>query len=146
MLLGHISQASSHLQYSGRRRYFRLFVHPDLDHFRRAAHRYSGADFSQASGCCHPAPVRERYDVATDTWYDSGDPHWAGIVRLVSGHIHSEVVAHEMTHAALVVYRMDIKADVRLSNGCGAREELLAYIVGDLTSQAADELHRLGVW
>ena len=139
-------QGAAHNVYGGPRRYLQTFIHPDVDHMRKAARRYSGNDFSTALGVCHPAPVRERYDKATDTWTQTPYAHRAGIVRLVAGHVTTEIVAHEFTHAALAIYRMDVKADVRLSRGCADREETLAYIVGDLIASASNRLHAAGAW
>lgn len=142
----HLAQRHSHHRYGGPRRYFRVVIHPDADDFREAATRYAGGDFNGALGCCHPAPIRERYDKATGTWTDVADRHWGSILRFVTGHVHTEVVAHEVTHAALVIYRMDVHPDVRLGTGCHDREETLAYIAGDLMAAASTALHDAGVW
>lgn len=141
-----VSQRHSHLDYGGPKRWFNVFIHPTLDHFRSAANRYSGGAFDGAIGCCHPAPVKAEYDEATDAWVDNSDPHWAGVIRFVDGKLSTEVVAHEMVHAALVIYRMDVCTDVRLGNGCRGREETLAYITGDLIGAASTALHDAGVW
>lgn len=139
-----VSQRTAHRIYGGPRRYFQVFIHDDVAGYRAAAKRYAHADFSQSLGCCHPAPVRERF--ADGRWQDVPYRHWAGVIRLVDGHVTPEIVAHEFTHAALVIYRMDIHPDVRLGTGCHGREEHLAYITGDLIASATDALHRIGAW
>lgn len=140
-----VSQRSAHKFYGGPRRYLQVFVHPDPEHLQRAARRYTGSSFKGTLGCCHPAPVRLRYD-ADGTAVERPYAHWAGMVRLSQGHITTEIVAHEMTHAALVIYRMDVKPDVRLGNDCRMREETLAYIVGDLIASATNALYQRGLW
>jgi len=140
-----VSLRHAHNVYGGPRRYFHIFIHDDLDDMRAAAKRYSGCSVDDALAVCQPAPLRIRYDNDGEP-VDVSDQHWGGIVRLVAGHITTEIVAHELTHAALVVYRMDINPDVRLGNGCRLREEHLAYITGDLIGAASTVLHDAGVW
>lgn len=41
-------------------------------------------------------------------------------------------MAHELVHAAVQVYRMNVARSVRLEADCGRREEQLAYIYGEL--------------
>lgn len=57
---------------------------------------------------------------------------WAVIHPDLERRVTSEIVAHELVHAAVAVYRMNVRGDVRLGEDCGEREEQLAYIYGEL--------------
>jgi hypothetical protein len=122
-----VSLDHAHHLYGGPRRYFRVAIYDDREAFQAAALQYNGVELeAECHGVCQPAPVKE----------DGSDPsHFGGVIRFVASHLTPEVAAHEMVHAALVVYRMDINPDVRLGNGCRLREEHLAHIAGDLISQ-----------
>jgi hypothetical protein len=105
----------------GHRRWFWARIHADAQQLRLAAGRLRpGEDFSECYGCLHPVP-----DPAPANGL-------AGTLRLAASYLQSEVIAHELVHAALVVYRLNIRPDVRLGTGCGQREEDLAYIYGEL--------------
>lgn len=141
-----VGQRHSHQHYDGPRRWFNLAVHPTVEQLRAAATAYRPhSDFGKTLGCCHPAPVRAVVvdGELVEKPYVNG---WAGVIRLAATHVDTEIVAHEITHAALVVYRMDVCTDVRLGVGARDREETLAYIAGDLMGAAATALHELGVW
>lgn len=143
-----VSTIRAHHETGGRRRWMRLIVHDTVDEFRAAAHHYRpeyGADWWAPSvACFHPAPVRIR--IGPDDSEQLIDHGFLGVLRLTAGHLGSEVVAHECTHAALAAYRMDVTTFVHLGNGCGHREETLAYLVGDLVRGTSNALHRLGAW
>jgi len=141
-----VSLRHAHNVYGGPRRYFHMFVHNGLDEMRAAALAYNGDPVEDALAVCQPAPVRERLADDGETWEQTEPAHFGGIIRFVDGHVTTEIVAHELTHAALVIYRMDINPDVRLGNGCRLREEHLAYITGDLIGAASTVLHDAGLW
>jgi hypothetical protein len=100
-----------------------------------AAYRTSphhGRDWHrEAEACFQPTPHRERWDVDRKVWVTRHSP-CAGTLRLVDGNVTSEIVAHELMHAALQVYRGNVARSVRLEADCGPREEQLAYIYGEL--------------
>lgn len=124
-------------------RWFQVMIHDSPAELQEAARRY-GRPVDEALACCHPAPMIER--LVDGEWVRSNPPTWAGVVRLCHPHITTAIVAHEMIHAALVIYRMDVCDDVRLGNGCGDREETLAHIAGDLIGAASTMLHDAGLW
>lgn len=138
------ASTSRHAEWDGPARYIRIVLHETVADLQRAASRYRRNDFSNAAGCFHPAPAREHYDGTT--WVNTTPKHWAGVLRLARDHLFPEVVAHESTHAALAIYRVDVAAYVQLGNDCGRREETLAYIVGDVTANVTDALHQAGAW
>lgn len=119
----------------GPRRWCWVVVHPDLEHFRAAANRtapHHGVGFWEGClGCFQPVSYRERH--VNGEWIGRWPANgYAGALRLAEGHVTSEIVAHELMHAALAVYRMNVRGDVRLGEDCGEREEQLAYIYGEL--------------
>jgi hypothetical protein len=116
----------------GPRRWCLVRIHPNVEHLRTAAHRTDPAHdrdwWDECCGCFQPVGLRSAGNVISDP--PNG---YAGILRLAEGwRVTPEIVAHELVHAALQVYRMNVKADVRLGNGCREREEQLAYIYGEL--------------
>lgn len=131
----------------GPRRWFRLVVHDTLVELREAAHRFRpeyGADWwTECAGCFHPAPLRRRYDKdGTEHQIDTG---YSGTLRFSAELVTTEIVTHEVLHAALCAYRMDVTTYVNLGNGIGRREETLAYIHGDLCRATSDALRRFGL-
>jgi hypothetical protein len=110
-------------------------VHPTQAHMAEAAYRmapYHGRDFhKQALGCFQGTPTFERWDEDRKRWQVRHRP-CAGTLRLVDGHVTSEIVAHELIHAACQVYRGNVARSIRLEQDCGPREEQLAYIYGEL--------------
>jgi hypothetical protein len=140
------ASTTRHDEWDGSRRYVHIAVHNTDDDLRRAAAAYRpGADWTDTAGCFHPADLRLRYD-ADGNAEDVSDPHYAGLMRLSREHLTTEVVIHETVHAAATIYRMDVCTMIRLENGCGEREETLAYIVGDLSRAIVNALHDGGVW
>lgn len=114
----------------GTRRWFHVRVHPDVQHLQDAAAAYRlGEDFTECCGCVHPVP-----EPAPNSGY-------AGLVRFAEDWLTPEVVAHELVHAALVVYRLNVAVDVRLGRGCFGREEQLAYIYGELYADFERRFH-----
>jgi hypothetical protein len=95
----------------GPARWLWVRIHPDLETLRAAAHRLRpGEDFAACYGCVHPV---------------AGPPPvngFAGVVRFALTHLTGDIVAHELVHAALAVYRLNVSADVRLGAGCRRRE------------------------
>lgn len=63
------------------------------------------------------------------------------MVRFAATHLTGEILAHELVHTALVVYRLNGVVDVRPAGGCGRREEQLACIYGELYADLQRHLH-----
>jgi hypothetical protein len=135
-----------HDEWGGSKRYVRVIVHDTTDELRQAADRYRHGlyDYSWVGACFHSPADRERH--VDGKWRRTTDPHWGGIIRLSREYMNDEVVVHECVHAALAIYRMDVRSKVVLGSDCTDREETLAYITGDLTSAVATQLHDAGVW
>jgi hypothetical protein len=124
----------------GPRRWCWVAVHPDLDHFRAAANRtaphHGLAFWDGCLGCFQPAIYRERHVDGEwiGRWPANG---YAGVLRLIEGHVTSEIVAHELVHAAAQIYRMNVRQGIRLGEDCGEREEQFAYVYGGLSGSLA---------
>lgn len=125
----------------GPRRWCLVRVHDTVEQLRAAAHRtapWHGQDWWDGCvGCFQPSPVR--MDAETGAVIDGA---YAGILRLAEGWVSAEIVAHELVHAALTVYRMNVSADVRLGDGCRRREEQFAYIYGQLYASFEAKFHQ----
>jgi hypothetical protein len=68
------------------------------------------------------------------------DPGWvrngyAGTLRFAEPYVTSEIVAHELIHASLQIYRMNVDACVTLGSRVTEKEENLAYIYGELYAE-----------
>lgn len=124
----------------GPRRFWIVRIHPDVEHLRCAAARFrpqhDSGHWEEACGCCHPLG-----------WLNGGkgDQKWppngyAGVIRYAEDYLTTEIVAHELVHAALWIYRMNVKSRVVLGDQCNDREESLAYIYGELFADLQSKL------
>ncbi|SCD43869.1 hypothetical protein GA0115253_1004713 [Streptomyces sp. Termitarium-T10T-6] len=109
-------------------------VYEDLAELREAATRYVDAEphhFAEALGVCH-------------AYTDGGTT--AALIRLWRHRLGTSVVVHEVTHAAMGIYRTDWQPDHGHPNDDLDNEEVLAYLVGNLTSRIVDRLHHHGMY
>jgi hypothetical protein len=127
----------------GPRRWCRVRIHPTVEELRVHAQRLNprvavdttGGGWDECFGCFQPPP---RFMVGDPGWAPNG---YAGTLRLADGHITSEIVAHELVHAAAQVYRMNVAGHINLGPSCRRREEDLAYIYGELYASFEDQWH-----
>lgn len=70
------------------------------------------------------------------------DGPYAGVLRLAASAVTAEIVAHELVHAALTIYRMNVHPNVHLGIGCYRREEQFAYIYGELYASFEARFHQ----
>ncbi len=110
------------------RRWFWVRVHRTAAELQEAAYRLhpgtGRAFWRDCEGCCQAMVPDEAGGYPANGY--------AGIIRLTVATYTAEVVAHELLHAAVAVYRMNVCPDVRLGMSVGRREEDLAYIYGEL--------------
>lgn len=123
----------------GKGAWVRVRIYNSVEDLREAARRLhpwtSRAEWSNCYGCFQPVPYRERFNPRTGKFVVVRPPnHFRGTMRLFRPFTY-EVVAHEITHAALTIYRMDVRANANFGMGCSETEEKFAYILGQLSDQ-----------
>jgi len=131
----HVS-TTRHEEWEGPKRYIRVYIYDTLDEFRLNyspwwRDRDNRNDMLGAVGCFEPAPDKERH--INGQWIKTHDRHWAGVMRLTKGWIDVQSVTHECVHAAAAIWRRDVAPKLYLGEDCGPNEEMLAYMVGDLS-------------
>lgn len=115
------------------RRWCWVRIHDTVEDLRSAKARlnpaYADPEFDPlVFACWQPTSYLRSADGSVE-WPSNG---YAGLIRLAQGHVAAEIVAHELVHAALAVYRMNVKTDARFGRDVGLREEQFAYIYGEL--------------
>lgn len=107
-------------------------------------------DFIRASGVCH---TYERVRIAPDGTEKILKE--IGTIRLIKTELHTEVIAHEIVHAAMHLYRLLYGVENELDgsshnasfgNGCNEDEENLAYLYGELFHCMNLKLHDHKLW
>lgn len=134
-------------------RWWWVRVHDTPESLRRRAtqhHPWLGRDYFSPTvlGCCQPEYGAEWVD-ADPKSPKNGDIRWcpggyAGIIRLASEHLFPEIIHHEVLHASVHVYRMNVEQRVDLGDGQESleREEDLAYIHGQLAADMDTALRK----
>lgn len=118
-------------EWTGQERTVTVHVHDTVEELRAEANAYHGSTvhvFEDAYGACN----------------SFGDEV---VIRFAQGFITAGILAHEVTHASMAIYALDVlchKPYARASAHVRADNELIAYIVGDLTTRVNDQLHDLG--
>lgn len=141
--------ASEHIT----RRWWQVKVYDTAEALRKAAHRYQprhgrGYWGPETVGCCQQTTAwvengKDASDPANFIW----PPNFAGVIRLVQTELWTEVIYHELLHAACAAYRMNVAARIDLGNAYGpegdlSREEDLAYIYGQLAADMDSALRK----
>ncbi len=118
-------------------RWFWVVVHDKQPELVAAAARMGRPVEADCEGLVHPVHQRER--IAADGRVTPLEPAngYSGLIRLARTHLTVEHIAHELVHAAGVVYRQSVHPQISLGNGCRRNEEALAYIYGDLAASMA---------
>lgn len=116
-------------------RWWWVIVHGSLEQMRRAAIRWpytddTAEDLAEALGLCQPMGWWENDDEPGVRYYP--ETGYAGVLRFTVGHTGPEIVGHELVHAAVATYRMNVSSDACLGERCGDEEEDLAYLYGEL--------------
>ena len=126
---------------TGHPRRVRVVVYDTADEMRAAAQKYRNAadGFINAIGVSQP---RFRGIIAGTELGMRAYPG-CGVVRLVRGEMGAAVLAHEMTHMALAIYREDSgRASLRNMKN----EEMLCHIVSDLVRSANRQFWKAGIY
>lgn len=69
----------------------------------------------------------------------------AAHIRLYDGALSTNVVTHEATHAAMAIYNQDCLDEAPVHENMD-REEILAYLVGDLSAAMVKKIYQLGYY
>jgi hypothetical protein len=128
-------------RWTGRIRSIRVYVHDTAKELQEAGDRYnrrigSESDIGHAVGLCQ-AHYREKL-IGKD-WVKLPD---AGVIRLSQGALTTGVITHEAAHMASNIYDQDWREEHGDPWDDIENEEILAYLVGDLTSKLVNGLYR----
>lgn len=66
----------------------------------------------------------------------------AGFIRLYRDGLTTGIIAHECTHMAWSIYQQDVQKTIPDID----REEILCYLVGDLTSRLVNKLYKYNLF
>lgn len=113
---------------------------------RNSAHRYSsriknesGTEIDKCDAITHKYA---RYKGPT---YDEVMPK-VGIIRFHRKSLGSEIISHESTHMAWWIYSLDHEFAYGSPSASIDSEEVLCYLVGDITRKIVNKLYKLGYY
>lgn len=145
MALGKSFRVST--RHSGSRRFVRVTIYPDAGSMRDAALRHSQREgyiredeYYMAHGVTHTIDVLH---IGADG-SEKRSPT-AAHIRMYDGALGTGVLTHEVTHAALSIYNQDCLKDGPVHEDM-AREEILAYLIGDLTARIVNKIYEFGYY
>lgn len=113
----------------GHRAHVRVYVYDQPEEMRAAASRFStsGDSFDDAAAVTH-------------LLWSEATGRVLPIVRLCRGHLGSEVISHEMMHAAAALYGSTLPPHARARAHFTHYNEPLAYLLGHLVRRLVDAL------
>lgn len=113
-----------------------VYLYDTPEAMRRAGRRFSGAtDLDDAIGLCQGS-----------THIDAdGGATFRPVVRLVRGHLGTEVLAHEMHHAVTAIYGCMVEGQPT-SEVLTHYNEPFAYLYGRLLARLVSRLYALGCY
>lgn len=117
----------------GERVHVSVYVYDTLAEMRRAGERYNGNELSDAL-----AVTQARTD----------DDGRAGsvLVRLARGYLGTQVVVHEIHHAATALYGASVDDKIERGEHLNHYNEPFAHLQSDLTARLVDRLYQLGYY
>jgi hypothetical protein len=129
-------------RWTERKRTIQVYVHDTAQELRDAGDKYnrkvgSDNDIGHAVGLCQ-ANIREK--LVGDEWVALPD---AGIIQLTRNALKTGVISHEATHMASNIYDQDWREKHGAPWDDIENEEILAYLVGDITSKIVRKLYAL---
>lgn len=129
-------------RWTERKRIIQVYVHDTARELQEAGDRYnrsigSHGEIGHAVGLCQ-ASIREK--LMGGEWVATPD---AGIIRLSKGALRTGVISHEATHMASNIYDQDWREKHGAPWDDIENEEILAYLVGDISSKIVRKLYAL---
>jgi len=110
-----------------------VWVYDTVEQMRAAGKRYNGNDNPDAYGL-------------TQACY-SGERDWVEvIVRLARGHLGTEVISHEMHHAATAIYGTTVPKHISAWSHFTHHNEPYAHLYSQLLRRLVDRLYALGYY
>lgn len=155
-----VSQFKVCTHYADPSRWFWVRVYDSPESLRAVANRWrawtggEGAGYDECLGCVQEVIpwIHQFQDPADQDYLDPVFLRWpedgfAGVIRLCEPHVSGEIIAHECTHAAVTVLRMNRGMRPQLEGMLAPErpvEEDLAYAVGELVDGVHTELRAHG--
>lgn len=134
-------------RHSGVRRFVRVTIYPDAASMRDSALRHSQREgyiredeYTKAHGVTHSIDV---VHIGADGSRKRSPT--AAHIRVYDGALGTGVVTHEVVHAAMSIYNQDCLEDGAVHEDM-SREEILAYLVGDLASRIVKKIYEFGYY
>lgn len=112
----------------------RVYVYEDGDRMR--------ADATAFSGCQHETDVLG----VTHAWTDDKGRAALVTMRLIRGHLSTEILSHEMHHASTALYGATLPDSVDRAEHFTHFNEPHAYLHGQLLAKLVDRLYVLGYY
>lgn len=125
---------------SGRRRQVYIHVYDDQQQMARAHTEARGRQYDPADDIGGGMATQ----TSSGFSWPSPDPGPVLVIRLWTGQLTTRTIAHEATHAAAVIYFLDVMAgwDSRARGILLGNHEPMAYAVGDITADIIAALYR----
>lgn len=117
----------------GERRRVAVKVYDTLAEMRTAAERYNGGDNADTLG-------------VTQTRCDQDDRAVSVLVRLVRGYLGTQIVSHEMHHAATAWFGASLPDAAGVREHLNHHNEPFAHLFSDLMVRLVDRLYDLGYY
>lgn len=129
--------------------FFWVYMYPDLETLRAEANAHNemiGSSERFDHGVHGLVNSYERIGISEDPEIQETMHPNIGIVRLSARNATTEIVAHELIHAALWLYRKHYKRQAHFGVGCNDREEDFAYLHGELFRDMTNKMYKYGFW
>lgn len=127
---------------TGERRHVRVYIYDTIEEMDTAAHRFNGAETDgHTRGWTQAFTVHTIHPDGTMTEKQS-----VLVVRLQKDHLGTQVVVHEINHAATAIYGSTLDDDVKAVDVLHNANETLAHLQSDLTRALVDRLYELGYY
>lgn len=137
--------------------FFKVYVYDDLRKMRKDAIKYNEGQGTVKDNDGDMLGITHMYehiriDVETGKEFQKCD---VGIIRLAKKHATGSIVAHEIIHAALWIYRLEFgnerewegsSNNADFGNGNTEDEEKFAYLYGHLFRNMTIKLYKHKIW